>query len=93
MIDTKKLFDALEKAVTLLRSANEIEWAAALETSQNELSKNTKASVDTILGMFGGMGSLNDVVLYNEGVPLSEANNQLDALRHEIYQLCQAKHK
>lgn len=38
--------------------------------------------------MYGGMGSLNDIVLYKNGQPLIAENDEFDALRTELYNLC-----
>jgi len=38
--------------------------------------------------LLGGMGSLNDIVLSKNGVPLIEENNKLEALRRELYNNC-----
>ena len=38
--------------------------------------------------MYGGMGSLNDVVLYRNGQPLIEENIAFSALKSELFDLC-----
>jgi hypothetical protein len=37
-----------------------------------------------------GMGSLNDLILYRNGTLLVNENNELDALRSQLYELCHA---
>ncbi len=44
--------------------------------------------IDNIKRLFGGMGSLNDVVFSLNGKPLIEENNQLDELRRKLYEAC-----
>jgi len=41
-----------------------------------------------ILSLYGGMGSLNDLVLYIEGVPDVKINDEFDVLRAAVYDLC-----
>jgi hypothetical protein len=38
--------------------------------------------------MFGGMASLNDVILYEDRQPVANENRELDALRSKLYDLC-----
>ena len=38
--------------------------------------------------MYGGMGSLNDIVLYVNGRLSIEENNEFDVLRAQLYDLC-----
>lgn len=40
------------------------------------------------LRMLGGMGSLNDLVLYRDGRTLFQENDTLEKLRAEIYDVC-----
>lgn len=44
--------------------------------------------VDNIKRLFGGMGSLNDVVFSINGQPLIEENNKLEKLRRDLYEAC-----
>ncbi|QND84420.1 Uncharacterized protein ChrSV_2193 [Chromobacterium vaccinii] len=41
-----------------------------------------------ILSMYGGMGSLNDLILYKDGQPLVKENVELDSLRVKLHTLC-----
>lgn len=34
---------------------------------------------------FGGMGSINDLILHRDGIPLIEENNYLNELRNKLY--------
>lgn len=38
--------------------------------------------------MYGGMGSLSDIVLYLEGRPAVKENNEFEDLRERLYTLC-----
>jgi hypothetical protein len=38
--------------------------------------------------MYGEEGSLNDVVLHRDGQPLGKENDELDALRTQLLELC-----
>jgi hypothetical protein len=44
------------------------------------------------MSLYGGMGSINDVVLYENAKPLLDENNQLQGLLSELYELCAGSH-
>ncbi|MCL9782132.1 hypothetical protein M9194_11910 [Vibrio sp. S4M6] len=60
---TKKLVLELEKAVELLRSCSENHWADWLTKSANLLRRGQFSGIEHFEGAFGGMGSINDLVL------------------------------
>ncbi|WP_425319215.1 DUF6966 domain-containing protein [Chromobacterium violaceum] len=42
----------------------------------------------TALSLYGGMGSLNDLILYKDGQPLAKENVELDSFRIKLHALC-----
>ncbi len=72
----------------LLNFGGYSDWARSLQKLKLEIEGSFGPTVATILAMYGGMGSLNDVVLYKDGQPLVEENIELDILRCELYHLC-----
>lgn len=72
----------------LLRFGSRDDWANALGKFRGEIGNSPNATAARILSMYGGMGSLNDLILYRNGQPLVAENVELDALRSELYQLC-----
>lgn len=72
----------------LLRLAGINDWALALETFESEIVKSPDATSAKILSTFGGMGSLNDLVLYKNGQPLIAENGEFGKLRSELFSLC-----
>ncbi|WP_411675538.1 DUF6966 domain-containing protein [Achromobacter insolitus] len=40
------------------------------------------------LSLYGGGGSLNDVVLYRDGKVLVAENGEFDLLRSKLYEIC-----
>lgn len=44
--------------------------------------------IDDVKRLFGGVGTLNDIVLSKNGRPLIKENDELDALRKKLYELC-----
>lgn len=78
----------LTRMAELLRLGSRSDWAMALENQCSEIASNPVAGKVNILSMYGGMGSLNDLILYKNGQPLFMENNELDMLRSKLYELC-----
>lgn len=78
----------LARMAELLRVGGIDDWAAALETLGNEMAIDQVRTSGKILSMYGGMGSLNDLILYKDGQPLVKENVELDSLRVKLHTLC-----
>ncbi|MFZ2161052.1 MAG: hypothetical protein WAW02_02435 [Sideroxyarcus sp.] len=88
MINIQNIEIILTQMEELLRLGARNDWANALKTIRGEIKTDPIAATTKILTMYGGMGSLNDIVLYKMGQPLIVENDELDALRHRLYELC-----
>ena len=62
-------------------------WSRNVAQAAGEVEKSGAQGVDRFLRMFGGMGSLNDVVLHGEGKPLRAENDQLDLMRSRAWDM------
>ena len=86
-----KLENILAEMATLLRSYGNETWAEAFSRLSKEVHIDPAGVLSEIRRMYGGMGSLSDIVLYTpNGSLLPLENNRFDALRHELYQLSRA---
>lgn len=90
MKDIQKIQSTLTRMAELLRQAAIEDWAAALESIKHEIVVDERAALTKIISMYGGMGSLNDLVLYRNGQLLVRENNEFDLLRSELHALCRA---
>ena len=89
MINVQELEVVLTSMAELLRLGSHGNWGDALEKHRSALLTNPTATASGILRMFGGMGSLNDVVLYyKDGLLMAKENRELAALRSRLYDLC-----
>jgi len=88
-------FDAIKKDLNnihaLLASINEDYWSDIIHDYLFRLgdvknSEELKSVARELLKFYGGMGSLNDLVLFQNGKMLSEENVRLDKLRHKMFQ-------
>ena len=89
MNDINNIENTLVKMIDLLRLSGVNNWADALKSTSEELATRPVQVASKILSMYGGMGSLNDVILYDNGQPLSKENTEFDSLRTSLYDLCQ----
>lgn len=90
MIEVQKVQSVLFRMAELLRQGGLVDWAQAIEESHTEISNDPATTSAKILSMYGGMGSLNDLVLYKDGKVLIKESNELDELRSRLYDLCRA---
>lgn len=78
----------LTRMAELLRLSERNDWANALEKFRREIANAPSTTAASILAMYGGMGSLNDIILYRNGKLLTAENNEFNALSSKLYQLC-----
>lgn len=78
----------LARMAELLRQAGIADWASSLESIKHELVVDERAALVKIISMYGGMGSLSDLVLYKDGRVLVTENNEFDLLRSKLHALC-----
>ncbi|MEC5408446.1 hypothetical protein VOM14_23120 [Paraburkholderia sp. MPAMCS5] len=88
MMDIQRTEVVLARMIALLKQGAASDWANALNRCLLQLANDPDSVRAQINAMYGGMGSLNDLVLYKNGQPLTQENNELDFLRTELYKLC-----
>lgn len=96
-LEFEALADMLREAETLLRSCDQIHWADWLTKDARRIRLHDGIGVEHLLSAYGGMGSLNDVVLQRTsgaGVEIPHDDNErFDELRREIYDLAKRLNK
>jgi hypothetical protein len=71
----------------LLTLSKQHQWVVALTSTLND--SEIKPNLERfVLSLYGGMGSLNDIVLYVDGEANSEVNDEFDDLRTKVFELC-----
>ena len=88
MINSKKIQSVLARMVVLLHFSGRDDWAKALGKLEAKTRSDANANYAEILSMYGGMGSLNDLILYKSGQLLLEESDEFDSLRSDLYRLC-----
>lgn len=75
----------------LLSKNNEPDWANALKRLTLEFDADPVVGRGRVLALYGGMGSFNDIVLYDkQGQPLQVENDELSGLRTELHAACRS---
>jgi len=88
MTPAETLVDTLSRMIDLLRSAGRENWVTTLETCRARAGDDVQGAARQVLSLFGGMGSLNDLILYRAQRPLIAENVELDALRERLHHAC-----
>lgn len=79
---TAQLIKILHLQVDLLQGHGERHWSAELAKCLTMIQSSDYSGVERLLAMYGGMGSLNDLVLGD-----ADIDNKLYELRSEAYEL------
>ncbi len=93
MNNINEIIKTLKQIEVILQTCSDTNWLPAIESFVSKLSSpgiNDRQFVvlREIMGMYGGMGSFNDLVLFNGGKVCYKENEQLDMLRKDLYKLC-----
>ncbi|MDB5676862.1 MAG: hypothetical protein JWM65_3844 [Sphingomonas bacterium] len=92
--DVQRLLDAMRELHVFLSQQGEDFWSGKIAKAADSVAQSDGWGLEQFLGMFGGMGSLNDLVLYN-GAEYSRAEDeQLDRMRAKAWNLAdQLRHE
>ena len=82
--------DILNRIISVLEESSESDWLKTLD----EISKKYRTLTDDekvvykrkLLRIYGGMGSFSDLVLYKDNKVLYKENNELNALRKDLFE-------
>ncbi|WP_445494463.1 DUF6966 domain-containing protein [Photorhabdus sp. SF281] len=83
-----KIKEILKEISALLYQNAASDWADCIDELCSQINTDPDEAVANIKRLYGGMGSLSDLVFSKNGVPLRDETNQLDELRKELYILC-----
>lgn len=81
----EKIEAVLRRMAELLRIGSLDDWANLLDSFRREVRNDPRGAFTSILSVYGGMGSLNDLVLYKNGQPLVVENIEFDELRSKLF--------
>lgn len=85
--DVQALASVMHDLEDFLRDQGQDHWAESVGHSARLIDRSDAYGLERFLGLFGGMGSLNDLVLWREGDPLRAENERLDELLSRAWTL------
>jgi hypothetical protein len=88
--DVARLAGTLEAMTTLLKLHGDNGWADQIERCRSSIAQSDYHGVDRLLRLYGGMGSLNDVILQSDGVAPADDNERFEALRTDAWEQARA---
>lgn len=77
----------LTRMAELFQIGELYDWANVLDEFANQFTVDPSNAILKIRSLYGGMGSLNDIVLHKDGQPLVKENDEFDILSTELYEL------
>ena len=75
----------LPQIADLLKKVGLRQWEEKIRSAGVLLKSDSLAGRSELLSLFGGMGSLNDVIIYKGKELALTENDELDALRQKLY--------
>ncbi|MFK3710381.1 DUF6966 domain-containing protein [Leclercia adecarboxylata] len=77
----------MERMATLLELGGYAEWSASIFKLAKKYEIDPDDTKYIFLNFYGGMGSLNDLVLYRNGKVLMDENEEMEQLRSDLFKL------
>lgn len=87
MIKSVEIKEILSEMAFLLADCNVNDWSNILLRLHSYIDDDPQDAIYRILNLYGGMGSLNDLVLCKNGQILQTENDIFDELRTRLYEL------
>ena len=88
MKNVEEIKRVLVRMAEILRVGGRDEWADRLDMHSRDLASDPVGTTSALVALYGGMGSINDIVIYKGVQPLIPENRELDALRSKLFNLC-----
>lgn len=83
--DVARLAGTLEAMAALLKLHDYNGWVEQVERCRSSIAQSDYHGVDRLLRLYGGMGSLNDVVLQSGGIAPREDKERFNTLRTDAW--------
>lgn len=83
--DIVRFCTLLKELEGLLQDNDACFWAEKIGRCRRSAENSDEWGVHCFLGLFGGMGSLNDLILHRNKMPLDQENDELRTLRERAW--------
>ena len=84
------LKSTIQELIELFEEQNLEHWSEMYKRILFYIDDDLEYAKYKIQSTIGGMGSMDDIVLYRNGDPLIKENNRLDYLRSKLYVFCES---
>jgi hypothetical protein len=92
--EVQALLKAMRELEYFLADQGQSFWAIKVKDAADLVANSDARGVSKFLEFFGGMGSLNDILLLSHGRTLDAENKNLDLLRSRAWELAwQLRHE
>lgn len=88
MINIDEIKKTIHEMSYLLQECNLDGWADNLLKIVTTIDQDPEHARYLIMSLYGGMGSLNDIVLCKSGTLLIAENDKFELLKNKLYELC-----
>jgi hypothetical protein len=85
--DVQNFANLLHEIEALLSKHGEVHWAEQITRCLSSVERSDAFGLHRFLSFFGGMGSLNDILLYRNGTLLTSENEQLHRLLGRAWEI------
>ncbi|MGI4797027.1 MAG: DUF6966 domain-containing protein [Janthinobacterium lividum] len=80
----------LDRMIELLQDTSNLEWLGSLSNLKLEAISSEEGAARQILRLYGGAGSLNDIILYSGNLVLKPETSEFSELRRRLFEACKA---
>lgn len=84
-MDNELIGDLLSEIEILLITFNQKAWTQEVHMARSAFVEDPHTGRIKVLSLYGGLGSLKDLVLYANGIPLIYESNKLQDLCEELF--------
>ena len=88
MTSVSEFQSVVDRIADLLLESGLVNKAHALRRISDMASRDIAEAAESAKSLYGGSGSLSDIVLYAGNRPLVAENNELDGLRQVLHRMC-----
>jgi hypothetical protein len=85
--EVKAFSEVLHELAGFLREEGQVHWADKVDRCVRSVDQSDAYGAYSLLQLYGGMGSLDDLVLLRDGDVLELENERLDGLRTSAWRL------
>lgn len=84
--DKSRIIEKMNRMAALLQLGGYNDWSASIRSLANDFESFPERVRSNFLSLYGGMGSLNDLLICINGKISIDENEEFDKIRSELYE-------